>query len=76
MQALKKIVDVRNRQITLELPEDFCFEQVEVTISPYMPANMKKVQKKEYEWKKDFLSISKWDNDLEEVRVSSWIIEK
>jgi len=35
MEAIKKIISVRNHQINIELPKDFIAEQVEVIILPF-----------------------------------------
>lgn len=76
MQALKKIIRVKNRQIFFELPDDFQSEQVEVIILPYLTEHKDTLHETEDAWKQDFLSISKWENDNEAVSVSSWPIEQ
>ncbi len=49
MQALKKIVTVKNRKIAFELPDDFQSEQVEVIVLPYV-LEMNKSKTSEREW--------------------------
>lgn len=75
MQALKKILSVKNRKIILDLPEDFQSDRVEVIVLPYIKEDKEHLHEKVADWQKDFLSVSQWETDKDLERVSSWTIE-
>lgn len=59
MQILRKLKKVSDRQIIINLPESFYAKEVEIIVIPYKNGGL--VDDKNH-WKKDFLSISQWDN--------------
>ncbi|RKZ74961.1 MAG: hypothetical protein DRQ57_09145 [Gammaproteobacteria bacterium] len=73
MQIVREFKKVSERQIIIDLPESFSAKEVEIIIIPYK--NRDSIDDKN-QWKKDFLSISKWELTEEEVKIPSWKIEE
>ncbi len=66
MQILRELKKVSDRQIIINLPESFYAKEVEIIVIPYK--NGGRVDDKNL-WKKDFLSISKWDITEEDIKI-------
>ncbi|MFH0726489.1 MAG: hypothetical protein V2B19_09100 [Pseudomonadota bacterium] len=76
MQALKKVISVKNRKIILDLPDDFQSDQVEIIVLPYIEEEREYLCESNADWQKDFLSISQWEEEDDDIaRVTSWTIE-
>ncbi len=73
MQIVREFKKVSERQIIIDLPESFSAKEVEIIIIPYKKRDS--IDDKN-QWKKDFLSISKWELTEEEVKIPSWKIEE
>jgi len=59
INTLRVYSRVSGNKISIELPKNFDFQEVEVIIIPKESFSNDTVNKDE--WKKDFLSISQWD---------------
>jgi hypothetical protein len=73
MQIVRKLKKVRDKQIVIDLPDNFYAQEVEVIVIPYkrvLPTDDKNL------WKQDFLSVSQWDITEEDVKIPSWKIEE
>lgn len=64
---------VTGKHITVELPEEHDFEEVEIIIIPRQKSITSEINSED-KWKNDFLSISQWDITEENVRMDSWNI--
>ena len=73
MQIIREIKKVSGKKITIDLPDNFSAEEVEIIIIP-----CKKVLHvhDENAWKKDFLSISQWQIEEDDIKIKSWPIEE
>ncbi len=60
MKTIKNIVNVKDHKITVELPKDFNFEQVEVIILPC--TKEKKINSNKLDWD-DIVGISEFEQD-------------
>ncbi len=69
MKTIKKIKKIKGKKLVIDIPEDFLAKEVEIIIKPYEKNNKN-------DWKKDFLSISQWHIDNEEVKIKSWQINE
>ena len=72
MQIVRELKKVSDRQIIIDLPDNFYAKEVEIIVIPYKKGNL--VDDKNH-WKKDFLSISKWELTEEDIKIPSWKIE-
>ncbi len=70
MEAIKRIADVKNHRLTVRLPKDFNHPRVEVIILPCESSGASP-RDAASAWQRDFLSISCWDEDLQEATVRS-----
>jgi hypothetical protein len=75
MQAIRTIQSVIGGKLSVSLPPDFQHTQVEVIILPCQQADYSTQNESSEDWKKDFLSISTWDQD-DAVMVESWKIQE
>jgi hypothetical protein len=73
MQIVRALRKVQAQQITIDLPANFYAKEVEIIVIPYKKTSLIDEQD---DWKKDFLSIGKWDIKEEEIRIPSWTIEE
>jgi len=72
MQIVREFKKISDRQIVIDLPDSFYAKEVEIIIIPYK----KNLTNNKNSWKKDFLSISKWDITEEDIKIPSWKIEE
>jgi dTDP-4-dehydrorhamnose 3,5-epimerase-like enzyme len=72
MQIVREFKKISDRQIVIDLPDSFYAKEVEIIIIPYK----KNLVDNKNNWKKDFLSISKWDITEEDIKIPSWKIEE
>lgn len=72
MQAVRKVQKVTGTHLTIELPEHFVAQDVEIIVIPYQP-EVPSMQEDEG-WKEDFFAVSQWNITEEEVKVKSWAI--
>jgi len=72
MQIVREFKKISDRQIVIDLPDSFYAKEVEIIIIPYK----KNLTNNKNNWKKDFLSISKWDITEEDIKIPSWKIEE
>ncbi|MGE0084571.1 MAG: hypothetical protein AB7S75_09125 [Desulfococcaceae bacterium] len=63
---------VFGNKISVDLPKNFNFQEVEVIIIPKTVEFFSDDTTDNDEWKKDFLSVSKWDISEDEIKVKSW----
>jgi hypothetical protein len=63
---------VFENKILIELPKNLNFQEVEVIIIPKKGDYFSHGTADKDGWKKDFLSISKWDISDDEIKVKSW----
>ncbi len=81
MQALRNIYTVRNKQITINLPEYFDYSSVEVIILPINQIVKEDIIRSKEESLKKLLSISKWyEEDTQTITnsqdlINQWKIE-
>ncbi len=73
MQVIKTIKHVQDHQVIIDLPHNFLAQEVEVFIIPYQPVSSDNDREA---WQQDFRSISQWDMTEEQIKISSWPIEK
>ncbi len=73
MQIVRELKKVSERKIIIDLPISFYAKEVEIIVIPYKKGGL--VDDKNH-WKKDFLSISKWDITEEDIKIPSWKIEE
>jgi hypothetical protein len=72
INTLRVYSRVFGNKISIELPKNFDFQEVEVIIIPKESFSNDTVNKDE--WKKDFLSISRWDISEDEIKIKSWTL--
>ncbi len=73
MQIVRELKKVNGRQITIDVPDSFYAKEVEVIVIPYqkrLPVDDSD------EWKKDFLSVSRWNITEGDIKIKSWAIEE
>ena len=75
MQAIRTIQSVEGGKLNISLPPDYQHTRVEVIILPFPQAECVSQGESSQDWKKDFLSISTWDQD-DAVKVESWKIQE
>ena len=75
MQAIRTIQVIESGKLSISLPPDFQHTRVEVIILPFPQADGEPQGEPSQDWKKDFLSISSWDQD-DTVKVESWKIQE
>ncbi|TVQ96850.1 MAG: hypothetical protein EA399_14920 [Desulfovibrionales bacterium] len=63
MQAIRTIQSVEGGKLNISLPPDYQHTRVEVIILPFPEAGFEPQGKPSQDWKQDFLSISRWDQD-------------
>jgi len=73
MQIVRELKKVSDRRIVIDLPDSFYAKEVEIIVIPYKKRGLVDDKNR---WKKDFLSISKWDITEEEIKIPSWKIEE
>ncbi len=73
MQAVRAIKKVTGTHIAIDLPDNFAAKEVEIIVIPYEPFFP---VKEPDGWQEDFLAVSQWDITEEEVKITSWPIEK
>ena len=73
MQVVRELKKVNGRQITIDLPDSFYAQEVEIIVIPYKQAPP--VADSD-EWKQDFLAVSQWDITEEDIKIRSWPIEE
>jgi len=73
MQIVRALKKVHNQQIVIDLPAHFYAQEVEIIVIPFKKSLL--IDKQD-EWKKDFLSVGKWNIKEEEIRIPSWKIEE
>ena len=74
INSLRIYSRVVENKILIELPKNFNFQEVEVIIIPKKENFLSYDKIDKDEWKKDFLSVSKWDISEDEIRVKSWSV--
>jgi hypothetical protein len=72
MPIVRELKKVSGRQIIIDLPDSFYAKEVEIIVIPYKKVGL--VDDKNH-WKKDFLSIEKWNIIEEDIKILSWKIE-
>ncbi len=75
MQAIRRVLAVKDRKIILNLPDDFQSDRVEIIVLPYTNREDSSADKPAGDWQKDFRSVSQWETEKDFGRVSSWPIE-
>jgi hypothetical protein len=73
MQIVRALRKVQDQQIIIDLPDNFYSQEVEIIV---IPCKQSSFINEPDEWKKDFLSVSQWDIEEEEIRIPSWKIEE
>lgn len=73
MQIVRELKKVSDRQIIIDLPDSFYAKEVEILVIPY---KKQELMDDNNHWKKDFLSISKWDITEEDIKIPSWKIDE
>ena len=71
VDAIRKLADVKDHKVILELPESFKHDRVEVIILPCESLEATP-EGDTSSWQQDFLSVSCWDEEDGEVTVQSW----
>lgn len=72
VDGLRVYSTIWGNRLSIVLPENFDFQEVEVII---IPRQMKSVSNNKVpidDWKNEFLSISKWDISEDEIKIKSW----
>ncbi len=72
--SLRVYSRVFGNKISIELPKNFNFQEVEVIIIPKKTEFFSHDTTDSHEWEKDFLSVSKWDISEDEIKVKSWTL--
>ncbi len=73
MLAIKEIKRVVGKQVTIEIPDNFHTEHVEIIAIPH---RKKELLSTADHWEKDFLSVSQWQQSDETITVKSWPIQE
>jgi len=77
MKAIREIVKVKNRQVIINLPEDFDAEEVEVIIlSDYERSAFSKYKKDTLNESETPYVLSKDDLDSKNITIPQWQIEE
>lgn len=71
----KDIKSVHKSQIIIDLPSKFADKQVEVIVIPYHPSKIADDDPVDLSWQQAFRSISQWEINEDQVKVTSWPIE-
>lgn len=74
MDVVRKIASIRDHKLTLDLPEDFNHECVEVIVFPCDPS-LGSGEATAKTWQEDFLAISCWDERGDVESMPSWPLQ-
>ncbi|VEN73815.1 conserved hypothetical protein [Candidatus Desulfarcum epimagneticum] len=74
MNSWRTYSKVLGNRISIELPKNYDFQEVEALIIPRKIKTVPENRIGRKEWQDDFLSISQWDISEDDIRMKSWSI--